>query len=259
VEGASLMRMYDQGISAGQNSVVTVRGGRAEDVGLAVASADASHVQVEGLFIKQAWTAGLAAYTGQSGNGPASIHASEIAFESERAVQALVQPGNSVRLDGVAAGARELDVQRLSWRQGVTATIRPLGYRLGPAIWLAGYHVDTLDLAPGEPLHMTLYWRSIASLDRDYTVFVHIRDAADEMVAGWDAMPCQNTCPTTQWEAGHVIDDRHEVPLDLSAGDYYVALGLYHLASGERLSVYGPRGEPVAGAAIVLDQGFRVN
>jgi hypothetical protein len=259
VQDVSLLRVYDHGLLARQNSVVTVRGGRAEDVGLALASSDASHVQVEGVVIVQAWKAGLAAYASEPGGEPASVHASEVTFESEDAVQALVQPGSSVRLNGSAIGARELDAHRLSWREPITATIRPLGYRLGSAIQLVGYDIDRPLVAPGDPLHLTLYWHAIDSLDSDYTVFIHVLDAGGEMVAGGDAMPRQNAYPTTQWQPGPVIDDRHVVPLDVPAGDYHVVLGLYHLASGQRLPVYGPDGAPVAGDAISLDAGFRVD
>jgi hypothetical protein len=34
---------------------------------------------------------------------------------------------------------------------------------------------------------------------------------------------------------------------------------MYHLATGQRLPVYGPDGTPVTGDAILLDAGFRVN
>ena len=127
---------------------------------------------------------------------------------------------------------------------------------VGSAIWLAGYEADALTLAPGEPLRMTLYWHPTATLNRDYTVFIHVRDATGETVAGWDTMPRQNTYPTTAWQAGQTVDDRHVVPLDLAPGEYHVALGLYHLASGQRLPVYGLDEEPVADASILLDSFY---
>jgi hypothetical protein len=260
VRDISLLRIYDSGISAKQNSVATVRGGRAENVGIAVTSSDASHIHLEGMLIQQAWTAGLAAYTSESGYyGPSSIHASEVTFASADAMQALVQPGSSVRLEGAAARAQELDAQRLSWRQGITTTIHPLGYRLGPSIWLAGYALESRVVAPSDPLRMTLYWRTDASLDRDYTVFIHIRDAEGETVVGWDTMPRENTYPTTQWQAGQVVDDGHTVPLDISSGEYRIALGMYHLASGQRLRVVDSNGKAVADDTILLGRTFRVD
>jgi hypothetical protein len=258
VRSVSLLRVYDPGVLATQNSVVTVDGGRSEDVAIALASSDGSHIHVEDAVIQQAWRAGLAAYTSGLGVGPASVHAEGIVFESEDAVKSLVQPGSSVRLERVAAATRELDVEGLTWREQTTTTIRPLSYRLGPHIWLVGYALDTDDLAAGEPLQLTLYWRSTAALDGDYTVFVHVRDRAGETLAGADTMPRDNAYPTTAWPAGPVIDDRHLVPLNLPAGEYRVALGMYDLASGQRLSVRDSDGERVADDAILLDLGLRI-
>jgi hypothetical protein len=258
-QGSIMLRVHDQAILARQNSVVSARGGYTEDVNVVVASIDGSHVQVEGMSIRRLGMAGLAAYTSEPGASPASIHASGLTFDSEHVVETLVQPGSSVRLDGQAASARAFETERLGWREGITTTIRPLDYRLGPSIWLAGYNIVSQDLEPGEPLRVNFYWYTSASLDREYTIFIHIRDAAGEMVAGWDTMPRQNTYPTTEWQAGQMVDDLHVVPLDLPSGTYQIALGMYHLGSGQRLSVYRPDGEPVADASILLDQRFRVN
>ena len=72
------------------------------------------------------------------------------------------------------------------------------------------------------------------------------------------SMPRQNTHPTTQWQAGQIVDDRHVLPLDLEPGEYHVVLGMYHLASGQRLPVYEPDDTPVTDDSILLDLGFRV-
>jgi hypothetical protein len=259
VRDSSVVRVYEQGIWARQNSVITVRGGYVRDVGVAMASSGGSHIQMEGVSVSRASIAGLAAYTSELGGSPASVHATGITFKSQHDVPTLVQPGNSVRLDGVAASTKAIDIERLSWRQGIKTTVRALGYRLGPAIRLAGYQLASQEITTGDPLQVTFYWHTNATLDRDYTVFVHIWDSTGEMVAGWDSMPRQNTYPTTQWQAGQIVDDRHVVPLDLDPGDYHVALGMYHLASRQRLPVYTPDDTLVEGDSILLDLGFRVN
>jgi hypothetical protein len=258
VRDLSLVRVYDPGILAEQNSSVVVQGGYAEDVSLVAVSSDGSHVRIEDTVIRRAGTAGLAAYAGGPGGRPASVHASGLTFADEHAVLARVQPGSSVRLEGQAIGAKAFDTDLLKWRGGITTTIRPLGYSLGTSIWLAGYDLVRPDLEPGEPLQFTLYWYAAAPLDHDYTIFVHLYDAAGEMVAGGDTMPRQGTYPTTAWQAGFKVIDPHLVPLDLGPGEYHIALGMYHLASGQRLPVLRRDGEPVADARILLDQAFRV-
>ena len=230
VRDVSLLRVYDQGISAGQSSIVTVQGVRAEDVGTVVASSDMSFVHVQDVHITQAWTAGLAAYTGEMGYGPASIQASGVVFQDDDAIQTLAQRGSSVRLDGIATDTREFNIEGLRWRQAITATIRALSYELGAAIRLVGYDLVTRELAPGDSLQVVLYWRTPGELDRDYTIFLHVQDASGQTVTGWDTMPRENAFPTTEWPAGKVIDDTHVVslPSDIPPGEYHVALGMYY-------------------------------
>jgi hypothetical protein len=89
---------------------------------------------------------------------------------------------------------------------------------------------------------------------------MHVRDASGRTVTGWDTMPRENAFPTSEWPAGQVIDDLHAIPLppDIPAGEYRVALGMYYLPTGERLSAYGPGEETLPEGTITLAQHFRV-
>jgi hypothetical protein len=64
-------------------------------------------------------------------------------------------------------------------------------------------------------------------------------DSAAQLVAQHDTEPGNDLTPTTIWEPGQVLADRHGVPLpaDLAPGRYTLAVGLYHVATGERLPV----------------------
>jgi hypothetical protein len=257
---ASFLRVYDHGIAAREHSVVTLQGGRAEDVSLVVSSSDMSHVHVQDVRIVQAWKAGLAAFTGKMGYGPASIQASDVLFEDKGAIEALAQQGSSVRLDGSVADGKVFEVEELAWRESISSTIRALSYRLGSTTWLVGYGLVPSELSPVHALQVTLYWHARATIDRDYTVFVHVLDASGQFVTGQDAMPRQNTFPTTAWPTGRVIDDQHVIPLpaDISPGEYRVVVGMYYLPTGERLPVKDATGERILNDVILLDQGFSV-
>ena len=260
IHDVNLLRVYDRGISAGRDSVVTVQGLQAREVGIAIASKDLSYVNARDVSINQASVAGLAAYWGKAGYGPASIQGSQVVFEEDRSVHALVQKQSSVTLNGSPAIASEMDVDESYWRQGTLGAKHVLNYRLGPTIRLIGHNLSTARLARGDLLEFTLYWQALAKPPLDYTIFVHVLDAEGQNVAGWDTMPRQNTFPTTEWPVRSVVDDAHqlELPADLPPGEYRVALGMYYWPTGVRLPVYSPDGNSIPDARIILEQKMEV-
>jgi hypothetical protein len=85
-----------------------------------------------------------------------------------------------------------------------------------------------------------LYWQSLAPVDTDYTVFVHIRNANGEMVAQKDGPPAAGAYPTSLWDSGEIIKDSLIIPLEnLEPGQYSLVTGLYDARTGERLPVEG--------------------
>lgn len=113
-----------------------------------------------------------------------------------------------------------------------------LAVQLGtpPTILLRGYDLDPLDGA----LKVKLYWESLAQMPTDWSVFVHLRDSADETVAQKDG-PAGGAInyPSSLWDAGDMIIDEFIVPLpaDLTASQYQLVIGLYNLSDGTRLAV----------------------
>ncbi|MFQ5407906.1 MAG: glycosyltransferase family 39 protein [Anaerolineales bacterium] len=116
------------------------------------------------------------------------------------------------------------------------APTHPSGVQFGDAFELRGYDVET-----GAGLSVTLYWRSRRETDTDYTVFVHVRDAAGALVSQHDGQPqpAERSYPTSLWLPGEYIRDTHL--LDAPPGNYTVAVGLYNARTGERLTT--PEGE----------------
>jgi hypothetical protein len=260
VRDLDLSHVYGRGISAGGRSVVSVKGVQVGDAAVALSSHGMSHVDAVDVDVRRIGTAGLAAYAGDTGYGPASIRASGVAFHDDDVIEALAERGSSVTLEGNPVESGEIDLSSLYWRESVVAPIRATRYRLGPDIWLVGYGLAERELAGRRPLELTLYWRAETAPDRDYTVFVHVLDASGQTIAGWDAMPRENAFPTTTWPVRRTVDDPHTVPLpgDMPPGEYRVVVGMYYHPSGERLPVSGPRGESVPDAAIVLAPALRV-
>ena len=56
----------------------------------------------------------------------------------------------------------------------------------GDQIALLGYHVAGESAAPGDTLELTLFWQAQRPLDIEYQVFVHVLDAAGQLVAQSD-------------------------------------------------------------------------
>lgn len=87
-----------------------------------------------------------------------------------------------------------------------------------------------------ESAQLTLYWRALALMDTPYTIFVHLIDAQNRVVAYGDAEPGNGTLPTTGWIADEYLIDPHTLSLqDVPAGTYSIALGVYEPATGARL------------------------
>ena len=121
---------------------------------------------------------------------------------------------------------------------------------LGETIRFHGYDVSPgAPVQPGATLSFDLYWEATGKIARDYTVFVHLLGPFNPATGGpvWaqhDGQPLEGQYPTHFWRAGSVIKDRHEValPHDMPPGEYQVEVGLYLLATGERLAVTQPDG-----------------
>jgi len=127
-----------------------------------------------------------------------------------------------------------------------------LELRMGEQMELLGYELDS-DLVPGQPLHLTLYWRALEAVGQDYTVFIHLLDAEGRRWGQWDGQPLAGGYPTSAWEPGEVIRDsyRLEVSPQAPPGQYHLEVGMYLLATLERLPVLDGEGQSVGDAAVL--------
>jgi hypothetical protein len=115
-------------------------------------------------------------------------------------------------------------------------------FNLGGKMRLVGYEVDDWQAGPGGKIVVTLYWQAIERMDRRYKVFVHVEDG--QMWGQQDAEPRCGTRPTTKWEPGQVVMDRHLVTLapDTPPGEHPLNVGLYDEATGQRLEILDEQG-----------------
>ncbi len=111
----------------------------------------------------------------------------------------------------------------------------------GDSLLLAGHAPLEATLTPGSTLSLQLWWQALAPVDTDYTVFVHLLDAAGNIVAQGDGVPMEGRYPTSAWAVGESIVDSRSLalPSDLPIGEYRLILGLYNPADGNRLPLVG--------------------
>ena len=110
---------------------------------------------------------------------------------------------------------------------GLTPTTATFGDDV-PFFALPGYRLEQ----DGGALRLTLIWQAVYA-PGDYIRFVHLLDAAGNIVAQADGAPADDSYPTGQWLPGEVVADA--LTFDLSAlppGDYRVALGFYAPTEG---------------------------
>lgn len=109
---------------------------------------------------------------------------------------------------------------------------------LGNSTQLVGY---TLNNATTQnlTLNLTLFWKALAALPADYTVFLHLRNQQGHTVAQRDSQPLNGAYPTGYWQPGETVIDPITLPLppNLPAGTYTLYAGLYRLDTLERLPV----------------------
>jgi len=132
----------------------------------------------------------------------------------------------------------------------------PLGANLGDRLRLTSYDLAGARIRPGQEMTVTLFWHAVtatAPLSADYTVFTHLRDAADHTVAQADALPLAGFYRTSAWQVGEILNDTHRLtlPADLKPGTYRIIVGLYDPQTGQRLPLLDAAGKEVGNEVVV--------
>ena len=86
---------------------------------------------------------------------------------------------------------------------------------------------------------MTVYWRGLNTMVRDYQVSLIVEDAAGREVGRWDGRPAGYAYPTTRWRPGQALFGQYPIPLpaDAPPGDYTVTLAVYDAADPSGLDI----------------------
>ena len=108
------------------------------------------------------------------------------------------------------------------------------------------FRLEGYTLAPtSEGVKITFFWRAIESPESDYTLFVHIVNSDDQIVAQKDGQPFDGRYPTSTWPPGELFVEERFLPA-VPDGEYRIFIGWYtHQVNGwERLSTVAQGGMP---------------
>jgi len=110
-------------------------------------------------------------------------------------------------------------------------------------------------LHAGDQVTVTLYFRSLAPTDGDYTRFLHLQNPELGVAAQHDALPQAGNNPTWAWVPGEVVADQVILTIASGAppGSYALSTGLYDARSGGvRVSMRDGKGRPLLNNQAVL-------
>jgi hypothetical protein len=133
---------------------------------------------------------------------------------------------------------------------------KPLSFTLGESIELLGYYLDPVTLRPGQEAHLTLYWRCLERMERDYKVFTHLLLEDGNTLEQQDGQPRDGRHPTSSWRTGEIIVDRYRlrVPMNAQPGNYPLTTGMYYPPTGRRLAIQAEDGSTRAEGHILLQE-----
>lgn len=152
-------------------------------------------------------------------------------------VRLTVSSGQTVRLNANLANQIQLTDADLS-----------TGYPTG-----AGEAAPVPRFAPGETFSLTLWWRALTNINKDYVASVQVLDANGRMVVQQDNPPGQRS--TTLWLAGDVVRDAYSLrlPANASPGQYRILVSLYQAGVLQRLPVLDIQGHVIGDSVLVKE------
>jgi hypothetical protein len=102
------------------------------------------------------------------------------------------------------------------------------------AVRLVGHGPLPTDVKPGATLTVSLFWKCVDRMRRNYSVFVHFSGPARFQA---DHAPAGGRLPTSQWIESEIVRDEFTATIPASAppGNYDVTIGLWDPASRRHL------------------------
>jgi hypothetical protein len=116
----------------------------------------------------------------------------------------------------------------------------PINAEFGGAVQLVEGGASLATVTPGEEITLNLNWQLTQPVTRSYSIFVHLIDENDVIVAQRDMYPGQGNLALSEQPAGRMWSDRYTLRMPALAPaprQLQWAVGLYDYATGERLTL----------------------
>ncbi|OQA14949.1 MAG: hypothetical protein BWY63_03043 [Chloroflexi bacterium ADurb.Bin360] len=121
-----------------------------------------------------------------------------------------------------------------------------------PVIFQNAIRLNAIAIKPiADQLRVELWWESLAPLPTDYTVFVHLLDAAGNPLTQADGPPLAGGFPTSFWHPGDTVHDVYILQQPDTGTSQTLKLGWYDPQNGTRLEAV-QNGEILPEAALTL-------
>jgi hypothetical protein len=131
----------------------------------------------------------------------------------------------------------------------------PAESNMGNVISLLGSSASSSHAWPGATVGVTLWWRALGRMERDYTAFIHMVDQDGSLWAQEDRLLSIGGQPTSGWQPGDIARANYALmlPSDMPPGNYVIKAGLYYWQTGERLPARDGQGHRVPADAVPVE------
>jgi hypothetical protein len=139
--------------------------------------------------------------------------------------------------------------------------LKPIRARLAPGVELIGYKVETRYsaslLTPDDSLVVFLYWRSLAPMNADYNLFLHLLGQKQTLVGNVDTWTGGGLRPTSSWRVGEIYKDRYVIALDPKSktpSKLLLDVAMWEKESSQKLPITDEKGNVLK--SVTLDVGL---
>ncbi len=149
------------------------------------------------------------------------------------------QSGQPLPVDG--AGASQAALGAVQVTRPAASPSPPALADFGP-LRLIEATTPAAVVSPGDSVPLELLWQAAPDFQAEpLVVVVQLLDQDGQVAASLEQEPLGGRYPTTQWQPGELVRDRHTLPVpdDLAPGMHSLIVGLYRATDGQRLTTPG--------------------